>query len=91
MSFISCRIDDIPRKYLRVTNMKKHIITALIILAIIVSVACFGGLLVASKIQASHAVSGVSQVNVYGVYFLCVAMTGFASMLSYFTINIRYS
>ena len=65
------------------TNIKHHIVTALIIVAVIILASLFGTLLVESKVQAFHAVSGTYKYNKGGIVFLC-------SMLSVATLFICY-
>ena len=65
------------------TTLKHHIVTALIIVAVITAVILFGTLLVESKAQAFHAVSGTYKYNKGGIVFLC-------SMLSAVTLFVCY-
>ena len=65
------------------TNIKHHIVTALIIVTVITLAGLFGTLLVESKAQAFHAVSGTYKYNKGGIVFLC-------SMLSVATLFICY-
>ena len=65
------------------TNIKHHIVTALIIVALIIVASLFGTLLVESKAQAFHAVSGTYKYNKGGIVFLC-------SMLSAATLFVCY-
>ena len=65
------------------TSIKHHIITALIIVAVIILAGLFGTLLVESKAQAFHAVSGTYKYNKGGIVFLC-------SMLSAVTLFVCY-
>ena len=57
------------------TNIKHHIVTALIIVAVIIVAGLFGTLLVESKAQAFHAVSGTYKYNKGGIVFLCSMMS----------------
>ena len=65
------------------TSINHHIVTAIIIIAIILLAGLFGTLLVESKTQAFHAVSGTYKYNKGGVVFLC-------SMLSAVTLFVCY-
>lgn len=69
--------------------MKHNLITVAIILVIITLTALFGTLLVESKAQMYHAVSGVYSYNKGGVIFLTIFLTGFALFASYFVIKVR--
>ena len=69
--------------------MKHNLITVAIILAIITLTALFGTLLVESKAQMHHAVSGVYSYSQGGVIFLTVGLTSMALFVSYFVIKVR--
>ncbi len=69
--------------------MKHNLITVAIILVIITLTALFGTLLVESKAQTYHAVSGVYSYNQGGIVFLTIVLTGMALFASYMTIKVR--
>ena len=69
--------------------MKHNIINALIILVIFALSALFGALLVASKLQAVHAVSGVYSYDIGGIIFLVIVLSCIAIFTSYFAIKVR--
>ena len=69
--------------------MKHNIINALIILVIFALSALFGALLVESKLQAAHAITGTYSYNQGGIIFLTIGLTGFALFASYFAIKVR--
>ena len=69
--------------------MKHNIINALIILVIFALVIMFGDLLVESKLQATHAITGTYSYNQGGIIFLTIGLTGFALFASYFAIKVR--
>ena len=69
--------------------MKHNLITAAIILVIITLTALFGSLLVESKVQAFHAVSGVYEYNQGGIIFLTIGLIGMTLFTSYFVIKVR--
>ena len=71
------------------TTLKHHIVTALIIVAVITSVSLFGTLLVESKVQMHHAVSGIYSYNQGGVIFLTIFLTGMALFASYMIVKVR--
>ena len=71
------------------TNIKHHIITALIIVAIILLAGLFGTLLVESKAQAFHAVSGTYKYNKGGIVFLCSMMSAVTLFVCYFVTIVR--
>ena len=71
------------------TTLKHHIVTALIIVAVITTVCLFGTLLVESKAQAFHAVSGTYKYNQGGVIFLTIFLTGMALFASYMVVKVR--
>ena len=69
--------------------MKHNLITAAIILVIIASMVLFGTLLVESKAQMHHAVSGVYSYNQGGIIFITIVLTGIALFASGFVIKVR--
>ena len=69
--------------------MKHNLITVAIILAIITITALFGVLMVESKAQMYHAVSGVYSYNQGSVIFLTTFLIGFALLNSYVVIKVR--
>ena len=69
--------------------MKHNIITVAIILVIITLTALFGILLVESKAQMYHAVSGVYSYNQGSITFLTIFLIGFALLNSYVVIKVR--
>lgn len=69
--------------------MKHNLITVAIILAIVTLTALFGTLLVESKAQMHHAVSGVYSYDQGAVVFLTIVLTGFALFATYMTIKVR--
>ena len=69
--------------------MKHNLITVAIILVIITLTALFGSLLVESKVQAFHAVSGVYEYNQGGIIFLTIGLIGMTLFTSYFVIKVR--
>ena len=69
--------------------MKNTIINALIILVIFALSALFGSLLVESKLQATHAVTGVYGYNIGGIIFLTCTLSCMTIFLSYFAIKVR--
>jgi hypothetical protein len=69
--------------------MKHNLITVAIILAIITITALFGALLVESKAQMYHAVSGAYSYNQGGVTFLTIFLIGFALVNSCVVIKVR--
>ena len=71
------------------TSTKHHIITALIIVAVILLASLFGTLLVESKAQAFHAVSGTYKYNKGGVVFLCSMMSAVTLFVCYFVTIVR--
>lgn len=73
----------------RTKAMKHNLITVAIILAIVTITALFGVLLVGSKAQMYHAVSGVYSYNQSSVIFLTIFLIGFALVNSYVVIKVR--
>ncbi len=71
------------------TSIKHHIITALIIVAVITTVSLFGTLLVESKAQAFHAVSGTYKYNKGGIVFLCSMLSAVTLFVCYMVIIVR--
>ena len=71
------------------TSVKHHIITALIILAVILLAGLFGTLLMESKAQAYHAVSGTYKYNKGGVVFLCSMMSAVTLFACYMVTIVR--
>ena len=71
------------------TNIKHHIITALIIVTVIILAGLFGTLLVESKAQAFHAVSGTYKYNKGGIVFLCSMMSAVTLFVCYFVTIVR--
>ena len=71
------------------TNIKHHIVTALIIIAVITLAGLFGTLLVESKAQAFHAVSGTYKYNKGGVVFLCSMLSVVTLFVCYFVTMVR--
>ena len=70
-------------------NIKHHIITALIIIAVILLAGLFGTLLVESKAQAYHAVSGTYKYNKGGIVFLCSMLSAATLFICYFVTIVR--
>ena len=70
-------------------NIKHHIITALIIIAVILLAGLFGTLLVESKAQAYHAVSGTYKYNKGGLVFLCSMMSAATLFICYMVTVVR--
>ena len=71
------------------TSIKHHIVTALIIVTVIILAGLFGTLLVESKAQAFHAVSGTYKYNKGGIVFLCSAMSAVTLFVCYFVTIVR--
>ena len=71
------------------TNIKHHIVTALIIIAVITLAGLFGTLLVESKAQAFHAVSGTYKYNKGGIVFLCSMLSVVTLFVCYFVTMVR--
>ena len=71
------------------TNIKHHIVTALIIVAVILLAGLFGTLLVESKAQAYHAVSGTYKYNKGGIVFLCSMMSAATLFVCYMVTVVR--
>ena len=71
------------------TNIKHHIITALIIVTVIILTGLFGTLLVESKAQAYHAVSGTYKYNKGGIVFLCSMLSAVALFVCYMVTMVR--
>ena len=71
------------------TSTKHHIVTALIIVAVIILAGLFGTLLVESKAQAFHAVSGTYKYNKGGIVFLCSMMSVATLFICYFVTIVR--
>ena len=71
------------------TSTKHHIVTALIIVAVIILAGLFGTLLVESKAQAFHAVSGTYKYNKGGIVFLCSTMSAVTLFVCYFVTIVR--
>ena len=71
------------------TNIKHHIVTALIIVAVITLTSLFGTLLVESKAQAFHAVSGTYKYNKGGIVFLCSMMSAATLFFCYMVTVVR--
>ena len=71
------------------TSIKHHIVTALIIIAVIILASLFGTLLVESKAQAFHAVSGTYKYNKGGIVFLCSMMSVATLFICYFVTIVR--
>ena len=71
------------------TNIKHHIVTALIIIAVITLAGLFGTLLVESKAQVYHAVSGTYKYNKGGVVFLCSMLSVVTLFVCYFVTMVR--
>ena len=71
------------------TNIKHHIVTALIIIAIILLAGLFGTLLVESKAQVYHAVSGTYKYNKGGIVFLCSMLSVVTLFACYFVTMVR--
>ena len=69
--------------------MKHNIVNALIILAIFALAILFGTLLVESKLQATHAVTGAYGYDIVGIIFLTCVLSCIAIFLSYFAIKVR--
>ena len=70
-------------------SIKHHIITALIIDTVITTVSLFGTLLVESKAQAFHAVSGTYKYNKGGIVFLCSMMSAATLFICYMVTIVR--
>ena len=71
------------------TNIKHHIVTTLIIIAVIILASLFGTLLVESKAQAYHAVSGTYKYNKGGIVFLCSMMSAVTLFICYMVTVVR--
>ena len=71
------------------TNIKHHIVTAFIIIAIILLAGLFGTLLVESKAQAFHAVSGTYKYNKGGIVFLCSMLSAVTLFVCYMVTMVR--
>ena len=71
------------------TTLKHHIVTALIIVAVITTVSLFGTLLVESKAQAFHAVSGTYKYNKGGIVFLCSMLSAATLFVCYWVTIVR--
>ena len=71
------------------TSIKHHIVTALIIIAVIIIAGLFGTLLVESKAQAFHAVSGTYKYNKGGIVFLCSMMSAATLFICYMVTVVR--
>ena len=71
------------------TNIKHHIVTALIIVTVIILAGLFGTLVVESKAQAYHAVSGTYKYNKGGIVFLCSMMSAVTLFICYFVTIVR--
>lgn len=71
------------------TNIKHHIVTALIIVAVIVIAGLFITLLVESKAQVYHAVSGTYKYNKGGIVFLCSMMSVATLFICYIVTVVR--
>ena len=71
------------------TNIKHHIVTALIIIAVITLAGLFGTLLVESKAQVYHAVSGTYKYNKGGIVFLCSMLSAVTLFACYFVTIVR--
>ena len=71
------------------TNIKHHIVTAFIIIAVIFIAGLFGTLLVESKAQAFHAVSGTYKYNKGGIVFLCSMLSAVTLFICYFVTMVR--
>ena len=71
------------------TSIKHHIITALIIVAVIILAGLFGTLLVESKAQAFHAVSGTYKYNKGGILFLCSMVSAVTLFICYMVTVVR--
>ena len=71
------------------TSIKHHIVTALIIVAVIILAGLFGTLLVESKAQAFHAVSGTYKYNKGGILFLCSMMSAVTLFICYMVTVVR--
>ena len=69
--------------------MKHNIINALIILAIFALAIMFGALLVASNLQATHAVTGAYDHNIGGIIFLTCVLSCIAIVVSYVIVKER--
>ena len=65
------------------TSIKHHIATALIIVTVIILASLFGTLLVESKAQTFHAVSGTYKYNKGGIVFLCSMMSAVTLFICY--------
>ena len=71
------------------TNIKHHIVTALVIITVIILAGLFGTLLVESKAQAFHAVSGTYKYNKGGIVFLCSMMSVVTLFICYMVTVVR--
>ena len=71
------------------TNIKHHIATALIIITVIILAGLFGTLLVESKAQAYHAVSGTYKYDKGGIVFLCSMLSAVTLFICYFVTIVR--
>ena len=71
------------------TNIKHHIVTSLIIITVIILASLFGTLLVESKAQAFHAVSGTYKYNKGGIVFLCSMLSAVTLFICYFVTMVR--
>ncbi len=71
------------------TNIKHHIVTALIIVTVIILAGLFGTLLVESKAQMHHAVSGIYSYSQGGIVFLTIGLTSITLFTSYMVIKVR--
>ena len=71
------------------TSIKHHIVTAFIIVAVILLAGLFGTLLVESKAQAFHAVSGTYKYNKGGIVFLCSMLSVAALFICYMVTVVR--
>ena len=71
------------------TSIKHHIVTALIIVAVIILASLFGTLLVESKAQSYHAVSGAYEYNQGGIVFLFSMMSAVTLFACYFVTKVR--
>ena len=71
------------------TSFKHHIVTALIVVAVIILASLFGTLLVESKAQAYHAVSGTYKYNKGGIVFLCSMLSAVTLFACYMVTIVR--
>ena len=71
------------------TSIKHHIVTTLIIVAVILLAGLIGTLLVESKAQAFHAVSGTYKYNKGGVMFLYSMLSAVTLFICYFVTIVR--